>query len=104
EKRRRRKRGLLEDPQKRAFINHQVCEGCGDCGVKSNCVSILPKETDFGRKRVIDQHSCNKDYSCVEGFCPSFVTVEGGRLRRPEVVKAAPADPLPEPALPALDR
>ena len=104
EKRRRRKRGLLEDPQKRAFINHQVCEGCGDCGVKSNCVSILPKETEFGRKRMIDQHSCNKDYSCVEGFCPSFVTVEGGRLRRPEVVKAAPSDPLPEPSVPTLDR
>ncbi|MGE0211769.1 MAG: indolepyruvate ferredoxin oxidoreductase family protein [Parvibaculaceae bacterium] len=103
EKRRRRKRGLLDDPQKRAFINHQVCEGCGDCGVKSNCVSILPKETDFGRKRMIDQHSCNKDYSCLDGFCPSFVTVEGGRLRRPEVVKAAPADPLPEPSVPALD-
>ena len=103
EKRRRRKRGLLPEPQRRVFINHQVCEGCGDCGVKSNCVSILPRETAFGRKRMIDQHSCNKDYSCIDGFCPSFVTVEGGRLRRAPAVPQG-SDALPEPALPALDR
>ena len=103
EKRRRRKRGLLPEPQRRVFINHQVCEGCGDCGVKSNCVSILPRETDFGRKRMIDQHSCNKDYSCIDGFCPSFVTVEGGRLRRAPTAPQR-SETLTEPAFPALDR
>lgn len=82
EKRRRRKRGTFPDPAKRAFINHAVCEGCGDCSVQSNCLSIVPRETAAGRKRQIDQHSCNKDYSCVNGFCPSFVTVEGGSLRK----------------------
>jgi indolepyruvate ferredoxin oxidoreductase len=83
EKRRRRKRGLMEDPPRRVVVNELVCEGCGDCGVQSNCVSIVPVETEFGRKRAIDQSSCNKDYSCVKGFCPSFVTVIGGELRRP---------------------
>jgi indolepyruvate ferredoxin oxidoreductase len=78
EKRRRRKRGTLEDPQRFAVINDLVCEGCGDCSVESNCLSVVPKETPFGRKRQIDQNSCNKDFSCVNGFCPSFVTVEGG--------------------------
>ncbi|HTA66058.1 MAG TPA: indolepyruvate ferredoxin oxidoreductase family protein, partial [Xanthomonadaceae bacterium] len=82
EKRRRRKRGKIPDPNKRAVINSLVCEGCGDCGEKSFCVAVLPKETEFGRKREIDQSACNKDFSCVKGFCPSFVTIEGGALRR----------------------
>jgi indolepyruvate ferredoxin oxidoreductase len=106
EKRRRRKRGAFPDPAKRSFINTRVCEGCGDCNVKSNCVSVLPVETEFGRKRRIDQSSCNKDFSCIKGFCPSYVTVEGGALRRGSAVDAAPEAfaALPEPALPALDR
>ncbi len=83
EKRRRRKRGTFADPDRRVVINEAVCEGCGDCGVQSNCVAIEPLETDLGRKRQINQSACNKDESCVKGFCPSFVTVEGARLRKP---------------------
>ncbi len=91
EKRRRRKRGLYPDPPKRVFINEAVCEGCGDCSDASNCVAVKPLETEFGRKRVIDQSSCNKDYSCLKGFCPSFVTVHGGELRKAERAAAADA-------------
>ncbi len=101
EKRRRRKRGAFPDPLKRVVINDLVCEGCGDCGVKSNCVSVQPLETEWGRKRTIDQSSCNKDYSCLKGFCPSFVTVHGAKLKKSEGV-AMPASwaALPEPTLP----
>ena len=101
EKRRRRKRGKLTDPPKRVFINELVCEGCGDCGDKSNCVSVAPVETEFGRKRAIDQSSCNKDYSCVNGFCPSFVTVEGGSLRKPAKVDAGEFPAMADPQLPS---
>src|SRR5216684_3635778 len=104
EKRRRRKRGKYPDPPKRVFINEAVCEGCGDCSTQSNCLSVVPVETEFGRKRAIDQSSCNKDYSCVNGFCPSFVTVHGGSLRKPERKQADAsrvAEP-PEPVLPAI--
>jgi indolepyruvate ferredoxin oxidoreductase len=104
EKRRRRKRGKLPDPPVRVVINDAVCEGCGDCGAKSNCLSIVPVETEFGRKRAIDQSSCNKDYSCLKGFCPSFVTVEGGRLRRKSARLPEAGEAIPEPVLPALDR
>ena len=104
EKRRRRKRGTFPDPDKRVLINELVCEGCGDCGVKSNCVSVVPVETEFGRKRAIDQSSCNKDFSCVNGFCPSFVTVEGGKLKKRRGKGDVPFAVLPEPILPSLDR
>ncbi len=105
EKRRRRKRGRFPDPDKRVIINELVCEGCGDCGVKSNCVSVQPLETEWGRKRTIDQSSCNKDFSCVKGFCPSFVTVHGGQLKRGTGVAADHAlTPLPDPTLPALGK
>ena len=100
EKRRRRKRGKFPDPAKRVVINELVCEGCGDCGVQSNCVSVAPVETEFGRKRTIDQSSCNKDYSCVKGFCPSFVTVEGGTLRKPKKADALDFSSLPAPTIP----
>jgi indolepyruvate ferredoxin oxidoreductase len=84
EKRRRRKRGQYPDPAKRVVINSAVCEGCGDCSVQSNCVSVMPLETEYGRKRQINQTACNKDFSCIKGFCPSFVTIEGGHLRKTE--------------------
>ncbi|WP_068089054.1 indolepyruvate ferredoxin oxidoreductase family protein [Novosphingobium rosa] len=80
EKRRRRKRGTYADPDKRVFINQDVCEGCGDCSVQSNCIAITPLDTELGRKRRIDQSTCNKDFSCLKGFCPSFVTVQGATV------------------------
>ncbi|WP_244814662.1 indolepyruvate ferredoxin oxidoreductase family protein [Caballeronia sp. Lep1P3] len=92
EKRRRRKKGEFPDPNKRLFINETVCEGCGDCGVQSNCLSVEPVETELGRKRRIDQSSCNKDYSCVNGFCPSFVTLEGAKLKKAEGHAFDPAE------------
>ena len=106
EKRRRRKRGKMIDPEKRVVINELVCEGCGDCSVQSNCLSVEPVETEFGRKRRINQNTCNKDYSCVKGFCPSFVTVEGGQLRKPKKQQKgdlATMPALPEPALPLAE-
>ncbi len=102
EKRRRRKRGTFPDPDKRVFINTDVCEGCGDCGVQSNCVSIVPVETELGRKRAIDQSSCNKDFSCLKGFCPSFVTLEGAQIRK-EAAADLSLPELPEPHLPEID-
>ena len=105
EKRRRRKRGTLVDPAVRVVINELVCEGCGDCSVKSNCLSVEPLETEFGRKRTINQSTCNKDMSCLKGFCPSFVTVEGGQLKKKAKDKALSPfalGELPEPRLPAI--
>lgn len=102
EKRRRRKRGQFPDPDKRVFINTDICEGCGDCGVQSNCVSIVPVETALGRKRAIDQSSCNKDFSCVKGFCPSFVTIEGAKMRK-EATAEIDLPEMPEPVLPAIN-
>jgi indolepyruvate ferredoxin oxidoreductase len=104
EKRRRRKVGAYPDPARRAVINEAVCEGCGDCSVQSNCLSVEPLETPLGRKRQINQSSCNKDFSCVTGFCPSFVTVEGGTLTRPKAVAAPTPPDAPAAAAVALDR
>ncbi|NNL53934.1 MAG: indolepyruvate ferredoxin oxidoreductase family protein [Woeseia sp.] len=105
EKRRRRKRGTMADPKKFAVINDLVCEGCGDCSVESNCLSVIPKETPFGRKRQIDQNTCNKDFSCVNGFCPSFVTVEGGKRpaqKKDPQTHSFPHDKLQGILMPAL--
>lgn len=107
ELRRQRKRGLQPDPQRRVFINPQVCEGCGDCSVQSNCISVEPKSTALGVKRQINQTSCNKDLSCLKGFCPALVTVEGGRLKTPkgaQVDLIAEGQALPEPTLPSLEQ
>jgi indolepyruvate ferredoxin oxidoreductase len=103
EKRRRRKRGEMPDPKKFVVINDLVCEGCGDCGIESNCLSVVPKETPFGRKRQIDQNNCNKDYSCVNGFCPSFVTVEGERQKRQPAAIDTDFSTLPEPQAAEID-
>lgn len=105
EKRRRRKKGQFADPDQRMFINDAVCEGCGDCGVQSNCTSIMPLATEFGKKRTIDQSSCNKDYSCVKGFCPSFVTVQGGKLKKSKAGTGKQDDfpALADPVLPACE-
>ena len=102
EKRRRRKRGTFPDAGRRVFIDPDVCEGCGDCGIRSNCVSIVPLETELGRKRAIDQSSCNADFSCLQGFCPSFMTVEGGAPRR-RAATGFETGQLAEPVLPAID-
>lgn len=104
EKRRRRKRGTLEDPDLRLWINPEVCEGCGDCSEKSNCLAVEPEETEMGRKRRINQSMCNKDYSCLKGFCPSFVTVRGGKLRKQRAEGGPEVETLPEPALPEIER
>ncbi|HEY2184996.1 MAG TPA: indolepyruvate ferredoxin oxidoreductase family protein [Xanthobacteraceae bacterium] len=107
EKRRRRKRGAYPDPDQRVFINEAVCEGCGDCSEQSSCISVRPLETELGRKRQIDQSSCNKDFSCLKGFCPSFVTVHGGtprKLQIPDLAVGAALAELPLPHAPALDR
>lgn len=107
EKRRRRKRGLYPDPDQRLFINDRVCEGCGDCSVQSNCLSVEPLATPFGEKRVINQSSCNKDFSCIKGFCPSFVEIDGAALKKPKKadvdIDALVAN-LPDPVLPSLER
>src|SRR5690606_19169838 len=106
EKRRRRKRGTYPDPARRAYIHPDVCEGCGDCSAASNCLSVEPMDTPRGTKRRINQSSCNKDFSCVKGYCPSFVTLEGAQPRRPAPDLAAPdlpASDLPAPTLPSLD-
>jgi indolepyruvate ferredoxin oxidoreductase len=105
EKRRRRKRGLMEDPARRVLINPAVCEGCGDCSVQSNCISVEPLETELGRKRAINQSTCNKDYSCLKGFCPSFVTVDGAKLRHRAPPDLGSIGELPEPvSSPSMDR
>ncbi|RFU14358.1 indolepyruvate ferredoxin oxidoreductase family protein [Rhodobacteraceae bacterium W635] len=104
EKRRRRKRGKMEDPDMRLWINPAVCEGCGDCSEKSNCIAVEPEETEMGRKRRINQSMCNKDYSCLKGFCPSFVTVRGGAPKRNSPAGGLDISAVPEPQLPVIDR
>jgi indolepyruvate ferredoxin oxidoreductase len=105
EKRRRRKRGTFPDPDERVVVNELVCEGCGDCGVQSNCVAIQPVETEYGRKRRIDQSACNKDFSCIKGFCPSFVSVRGAVPRKAAAgAREVPFPVLPDPVPPSLDR
>ena len=103
-KRRERKRGTMPDPEKRVVINELVCEGCGDCSVQSNCLAVQPVETPFGRKRAVNQDTCNKDFSCVKGFCPSFVTVEGGKLKKASASagkRRSPPTDIPMPRLPS---
>jgi indolepyruvate ferredoxin oxidoreductase len=102
EKRRRRRRGTYPDPSRWVWIDPEVCENCGDCAVKSNCLAIVPVETPLGTRRAIDLHACNKDYTCLEGFCPAFVTVEGGKPRKPQAVgvEVGSLPPLPEPKIP----
>lgn len=102
EKRRRRKKGQMADPDRRVFINELVCEGCGDCGVKSNCVSVQPLETEFGRKRVIDQSNCNKDFSCLDGFCPALVTVHGARPKKASINLDHDFEDVPRPQIPQI--
>ena len=103
EKRRRRKKNLFPTPNKRVFINPEVCEGCGDCGSKSNCVSILPKETILGRERQINQSACNLDFSCVNGFCPSFVTVSDAKIKKLETTSFQ-FPKLINPKIPTIDK
>ena len=102
EKRRRRKRGTFPEIDTRIFINTDVCEGCGDCGIQSNCISLIPVDTDFGTKRAVDQSSCNMDFSCIKGFCPSFVSLKGARPRQGDTVAFTTSD-MPEPELPGID-
>ena len=102
EKRRRRKHGRFPDTGRRVFINQDVCEGCGDCGVQSNCVSIMPVETVFGRKRLVDQSSCNQDFSCLNGFCPSFITLRGANIKNAGGVQFKAPD-FPDPDVPKIE-
>ena len=104
ELRRLRKRNLADDPNIRLFINPAVCEGCGDCSAHSNCIAIEPLETEMGRKRQINQSTCNKDLSCLKGFCPAFVTVRGGQLKRQRSTETSNFSTLPEPIFPNLDK
>jgi indolepyruvate ferredoxin oxidoreductase len=107
EKRRRRKRGMSPEPTRRLFINPRVCEGCGDCSTQSRCIAVEPVDTEYGRKRQVNQSVCNKDYSCAKGFCPSFVEIDGAVLRKPDAASLAPVEAavfaaLPHPAVPGL--